>query len=111
MPKPHTELERAAIPHPRETDRRLKRLRKKLKARTDADVRIASPRWAAVQTALGRGGEELAPVILRAAGGGPGDFERALETEGLALAKYLGEQEGAMPWEVVGECQLLGVKR
>jgi len=111
VPKPHTELERAAIPPPRETDRRLKRLRKELKARTDADVRIASARWAAVQTALGRGGEELAPVILRAAGGGPGDFERALEAEGLALAKYLGEQEGAMPWEVVGECQLLSVKR
>lgn len=111
VPKPHTELEGAAVPDPGPVGRRLKRLQRELRSRTRADVRISSARWSAVQTVLGRGGRELAPVIAAAAGGGPGDFTRALADEGLALEDYLGEQTGPLPWEIVGECALLGVPR
>ncbi|MBD3291759.1 MAG: radical SAM protein [Armatimonadia bacterium] len=106
VPKPHTEFERVNVPAPREVQRRLKRLRKELRARTRSDVRISSARWGAVQTAMGRGGRELAPVLIAAAGGGPGDFERALRDAGLSLEDYLSEQTGALPWDVVGDCVL-----
>jgi radical SAM superfamily enzyme YgiQ (UPF0313 family) len=106
VPKPHTDFERAAVPDVGEVQRRLKRLRKELRARTRADVRISSARWSAVQTALGRGGRELAPVLIAAAGGGPGDFERALRDAGLDLDDYLAEQTGPLPWDVVGDCRL-----
>ncbi|MGI5819029.1 MAG: radical SAM protein [Armatimonadota bacterium] len=107
VPKPHTEFERIAVPEPGLIQRRLRRLRKQLRARTRSDVRIASARWSAVQTALGRGGRELAPVMIAAAGGGAGEFERALGDAGLRLETYLGEQTGALPWDVVGECRML----
>jgi radical SAM superfamily enzyme YgiQ (UPF0313 family) len=110
VPKPHTEFERVEVPAPGEVQRRLKRLRKELRARTRADVRISSARWSAVQTALGRGGRELAPVLIAAAGGGPGDFERALRDAGLSLDDYLVEQSGALPWDVVGDCVLQGAR-
>lgn len=109
VPKPHTELARAAVPHPDTVGRRLRRLRGELRARTSADLRVSSARWSAVQTALSRGGRELAGVILAAAGGGPDDFERALRQGGLALEDYLAEQTGPVPWEVVGECRRMGV--
>ncbi|MGC9317850.1 MAG: hypothetical protein ACP5KN_07440, partial [Armatimonadota bacterium] len=109
VPKPHTELARAAVPHPDIVSRRLKRLRTQLRARTSADLRVSSARWSAVQTALSRGGRELGPVILAAGGGGPEDFERALRREGLALDEYLAEQTGPAPWEIVGECRRMGV--
>lgn len=111
VPKPHTDLARVAVPDPATVGRRLKRLQRRLRRRTRADVRTSSARGGAVQTVLGRGGRELAPVIAAAAGGGPGDFTRALAAEGLTLEDYLSEQEGPMPWEVVGECVLLGVSR
>ena len=105
-PRPHTEFERAEVTDPGITQRRLKRLRKELRARTRADVRISSARGGAVQTALGRGGRELTPVLIAAAGGGVGDFERALKDAGLSLDSYLAEQTGALPWDVVGDCRL-----
>lgn len=106
VPKPHTELQRTAVPGPDEVARRMKILRKQLRSRTRAEVRLASARWGAVQTVLGRGGRELAPVLTAAAGGGPGDFERALLQEQLSLESYLDEQSGPMPWEVVADCLL-----
>lgn len=109
VPKPQTPLEREAVPAPGTVERGLKRLRRDLRERTRADVRISSARWSAVQTVLSRGGEELTPVLQAAGGGGPGDFLRALKAEGLALEDYLGEQTGAMPWEVVGECRIEAV--
>lgn len=111
VPKPHTELQRAAVPDPRTVARRLKRVQRELRTRTRADVRVSSPRWSAVQTVLTRGGRELAPVIARAAGGGPGDFARALAAAGLALEDYLAEQTGPLPWEVVGAGALLEAPR
>ncbi|MGD9495790.1 MAG: radical SAM protein [Armatimonadota bacterium] len=107
-PKPHTELARAAVPDPGLLDRRLRELRSALRSRTRAHVTVASPHWAAVQTVLSRGGRELAPVMAAAAGGGPGDFTRALEAEGLALRDYLAEQTGPAPWEIVSGCCLMG---
>jgi len=74
VPKPHTEFERIAVPDSGQIQRRMKRLTKALRARTRADVRASSARWSAVQTVLGRGGRELAPVLIAAAGGGPGEF-------------------------------------
>jgi len=109
VPKPHTQLARVAVPDPGTVRRRLKKLRRALDSRTRVRVRISSARWGAVQAVLGRGGRELAPVIAAAAGGGPGDFARALQAEGLSLEDYLAEQTGPAPWEVVGECTLLGV--
>lgn len=109
VPKPHTELARAAVPDPDTVSRRLKLLRRELRSRTNAQVRVSSARWAALQTVLGRGGRELIPVLMQASGGGPGDFERALRAEGLSMQRYLGEQTGPMPWEIVGDCQRLGV--
>lgn len=106
VPKPHTDFERIAVPDPGEVQRRLKRLRKQIRARTRADVRLSSARWSAVQTMLGRGGRELAPVLLAAAGGNPGDFDRAMREAGLSPRDYLGEQTGALPWDVVGDCRL-----
>ncbi|MGM0492067.1 MAG: radical SAM protein [Armatimonadota bacterium] len=106
-PRPHTEFERSEVTDPGIVQRRLKRLRKELRARAHADVRIASARSGAVQTALGRGGRELTPVLIAAGGGGPGDFERALKDAGLSLDDYLAEQTGPLPWDVVGECELL----
>ncbi|MFW6437696.1 MAG: radical SAM protein [Armatimonadota bacterium] len=105
-PRPHTEFERAEVTDPGVTQRRLKRLRKELRARTRADVRISSARSGAVQTALGRGGRELTPVLIAAAGGGVGDFERALKDAGIDLDEYLAEQTGALPWDIVGDCRL-----
>lgn len=110
VPKPQTPLEREAVPDPRTVDRRLKRLRRALRDGTRADVSIASARWSAVQTALGRGGEELTPVLLATGSGGPGDFVRALQAEGLSLEDYLGEQRGPVPWEIVGDCVLQEVE-
>lgn len=104
VPKPHTEFERIEVTDPGVTQRRLKRLRKELRTRTRADARISSARWAAVQTALGRGGRELARVLIAAAGGGPGEFERTLRDAGLSLDEYLAEQSGPLPWDVVGDC-------
>jgi radical SAM superfamily enzyme YgiQ (UPF0313 family) len=105
-PRPRTEFERIEVTDPGVTQKRLKRLRKQLRARTRADVRISSARWSAVQTALGRGGRELAPVLIDAAGGGPGEFERALRDAGLSLESYLAEQTDSLPWDVVGDCVL-----
>ncbi len=106
VPRPHTEFERTAVPEPAVVRRRLKRLRNQLRERTRADVRSSSPRWSAVQTALGRGSRELTPVLIAAAGGGPGDFTKALRDAGLSLDDYLGEQDDPLPWDVVGECRL-----
>ncbi len=111
VPKPHTPLERAAVPDPATVDRRLKRLRRGLRKHTRADVHISSARWSAVQTVLTRGDEELTPVLRRAGEGGPGDFLRALDAEALALSDYLGEQTGDLPWDVVGECREMAVNR
>jgi len=112
VPKPHTELARVAVPEPAVVSRRLKRLRRELKHRTGAQVRLASARWGGVQTALSRGGRELAPVILDAGrDAGPGEFERALHRRGLSLEEYLGEQTGAVPWDVAGEYRSEGVPR
>ncbi len=107
-PKPHTELARVAVPDPGVVGRRLKKLRGALTARTKAHVTIASPRWAAVQTVLSRGGCELAPVIAAAAGAGPGGFTAALRDAGLSPDDYLAEQTGPAPWEIVGECVMMG---
>jgi len=107
-PKPHTELERVAVPDPSAVGRRLKKLRGALTSRTKAQVTLASPRWAAVQTALGRGGPELASVIAASAGKGPGGFGDAMRAAGLSLDDYLAEQSGPAPWEIVGECRLMG---
>jgi len=106
VPKPHTDFECIAMPDPSQLQRRMKRLGKALRARTRANVRASSARWSAVQTVLGRGGRELAPVLIAAAGGGPGDFERALRDAGLTIEEYLAEQTDALPWDVVGDCLL-----
>lgn len=108
-PRPHTELARIAVPDPRVVGRRLRKLHDALRSQTRTDVRIASARWAAVQTVLGRGGTELAPVIARAAGGGPGDFTRAMRECGLSMEDYLAEQTGTAPWEIVDGCRLIEV--
>jgi len=107
-PKPHTELAREAVPDPGAVGRRLKKLRGALTSRTKAQVSMASPRWAAVQTALSRGGRELAPVIAAASGKGPGGFADAMRDSGLSMDDYLAEQSGPAPWEIVGECRLMG---
>lgn len=106
VPKPHTEFERMEVTDPSDVQGRLKRLSRELRARTRADVRMSSARWSAVQTVLGRGGRELAPVLVAAAGGGPGEFDRALRDAGLDIGEYLAEQTGALPWDVVGDCRL-----
>ncbi|HCA46190.1 MAG TPA: hypothetical protein DEP45_02195 [Armatimonadetes bacterium] len=106
VPKPHTEFARIAVPDPGHVQNRMRRLSKAVRAATRTDVRASSARASAIQTVLGRGGRELTPILIEAAGGGPGDFERALREAGLRVEEYLAEQPDALPWDVVGDCLL-----
>lgn len=65
-------------------------------------VTVGSARWALVQAAFSRGGEELGPVLVAAArrGGSLPAVRAALKEAGLRLEDYLAPPAEA-PWKIV----------
>jgi len=102
VPKPHTPLARVAVPAPGEVQVRLAAVQRALRSHTRrVEVKIASARWAAVQTVLSRGGPEVTPVLLEGGEMGAGEVLRTMSEHGLQLEHYLKEQTDPVPWEVV----------
>jgi len=104
VPKPHTALERHAMPSQDVLRRRLAALEAAVSR--GAEIRCGSARWAAVQAALSRGGRELSVPLVEASrtGGSFGAFRDALRAHGLSLEQYMAAPEapdGELPWHVV----------
>ncbi|HEY3398233.1 MAG TPA: radical SAM protein [Armatimonadota bacterium] len=101
VPKPHTPWENLPLLPTAELRARGSRLRRSLE-RQGLSANVGSSRWTLVQTALSRGGQELAPAILAASRAG-GDFaavRRGWREAGLRLEDY-AEASSPPPWRVV----------
>lgn len=101
VPKPHTPFARLELPPVAELRAREAGIRRAL-GRQGVRLTSGSARWALVQTALSRGGEELGPVLVAAAraGGDFSAFARALREAGLRLEDYL-RPPADPPWGIV----------
>lgn len=101
VPKPHTpwaEHQMAPVAKMRAWQSAVQRdLR-----RQGVRVTVGSARWALVQAAFSRGGEELGPVLVAAArrGGSLPAVRAALKEAGLRLEDYLAPPAEA-PWKIV----------
>tara|TARA_Y100001934_G_C12298665_1_gene748745 strand:+ start:97 stop:1527 length:1431 start_codon:yes stop_codon:yes gene_type:complete len=91
VPKRNTPLYSAPFIGIRESDRRLKRLRRALKGR--ANLRPVSTRWAWVEAVLARGGVGVGEAVLRAerAGGRFANYRREFESLGYFPDGRVGE--------------------
>ena len=101
VPKPHTPYEGLEMPPVAEMRAREREVRQAV-GRLGVRLTAGSARWALVQTALSRGGEELGPVLVAAAraGGDFSAFTRALRQAGLRLEDYL-RPPADPPWRIV----------
>ena len=66
VPKPHTPLQRVRVPDYRSLRKYLRQIRASLEEIPMVQVQIGSARWAAVQTAISRGGRELSDALIEA---------------------------------------------
>jgi len=106
VPKPHTALERHAMPPQSVLRQRLSAIETALSRLKGVEVRCGSARWAAVQAALSRGGRKLSLPLVEASreGGGYAAFRAALKRHGLSLEQYMAAPDvpdGELPWHVV----------
>ncbi len=102
VPKAHTAFQWAAMATVETLETRIKYLERRLQPAGVA-VRSDSPAWAAVEGVLARGDRRLGRVLARMHKISLGEWERALEAEGLSQEDYLRERsmDEPLPWSVV----------
>jgi radical SAM superfamily enzyme YgiQ (UPF0313 family) len=101
VPKPHTPWEGLTLPPVAERRARGREIQQAL-GRLGVRAALGSARWALVQTALSRGGEEWGPPLVAAArrGGDWTALNGALREAGRKFEQYLAPPAEA-PWKIV----------
>jgi radical SAM superfamily enzyme YgiQ (UPF0313 family) len=107
VPKAQTPMQWAPQDSPAELKRKLAYVKSKLQPK-GIEVRIDSPRWAALEAIFSRGDRRQAPAILVASqaegNAAVGAFEQALRSVGLSSDFYARRQRSydeRLPWETV----------
>jgi radical SAM superfamily enzyme YgiQ (UPF0313 family) len=107
VPKAQTPMQWAVQATPAELREKLAYLRTNLRPK-GIDVRVDSPRWAALEATFSRGDRRQAPAILAASdadgNAAVGAFEKALREQGLSsefYARRTRDYAERLPWETV----------
>ncbi|MCX7597820.1 MAG: B12-binding domain-containing radical SAM protein [Armatimonadetes bacterium] len=102
VPKAHTALEQAPFGPMRLIERRV-RLASRAASRAGARADVDSPRLAAVQAILSRGGFELGPILAgaRLQQGGASALPAAMLDAGLDPENYACHGSPERPWQVI----------
>ncbi len=102
IPKPSTALQWAPMEDVKILRKRIGEMQRRLRRIGNVEVSAYDPRWAVVQTVLGRGGPELAGLIVEWArqGTGLGHWRRAVRIVGIDVSRYLRgmSPEEDPPW-------------
>ncbi|MCX7770344.1 MAG: B12-binding domain-containing radical SAM protein [Proteobacteria bacterium] len=97
VPKPFTPLQWAPFSDIKETNEKIKYLRKKLTSK-GVNVIYDLPKWARIQTILSRGDRKITPILFK------GSDDRQLFTVNINPSFYAERERGVdeiFPWEVV----------
>ena len=100
VPKAHTPLQWAEMTPSKVVRSRLRSLQKRLR-RLHIAVRSESPRVAAVQGVLARGGRELSHVLAAVQSESPRAWHEAMAAHGLNAGEYLRARaiDAQLPWD------------